>query len=354
MRKSIQQKIGVIGRYGANINDCDGQTVKTRNLVHLLETQENISVFKADTYYFKKNNLKLLLDSVWCVLTCRHIFLLVSVNGMNLYLRALYYINKLFHRHIYHYIIGSELLDMVAKNKRLVKYLNALEANWFEYESGTQFLREQGVSNVETVPNFKMITPVETANDYEPADGVYRFCTFSRVMEEKGITDAIEAVKKINSGYKCVKVTLDVYGPVAPQYEKTFAELVKEHEDCVTYKGVADSAQSVSILKQYYALIFPTRWAGEGVPGTVIDAFASGIPVIATDWNANGELIRNYEQGLLYPNDQVQNLEEAIRWALQNETAMNRMRVESRKEFAKFLPETILAKILVEIEKKDT
>ena len=38
----LEYRIGVIGRYGASSNDCDGQTVKTRNLVHLLETQENI------------------------------------------------------------------------------------------------------------------------------------------------------------------------------------------------------------------------------------------------------------------------------------------------------------------------
>ena len=104
----------------------------------------------------------------------------------------LYYLNKITHRRIYHYIIGSELLEMVAKNPKFVKYLNALDANWFEYDSGTRYLESQGVTNVTTLPNFKVIQPVENAMPYNAENGVFRYCTFSRVMEEKGITDANE------------------------------------------------------------------------------------------------------------------------------------------------------------------
>ena len=345
-------KIGVIGRFGLGENFCDGQTVKTKNLAWLLERENHFSVVKVDTYLFRRKNMKLLLDTLKCMLTCDHVFLLVSVNGMKFYLPFLYCLNKVTRKNIYHYIIGSELLDMVTKNPKLVKYLNALNVNWFEYESGTRYLREKGVTNARTLANFKLITPVEQVAPYRSENGTFRFCTFSRVMEEKGITDAILAVKEINTRMGKMTAALDIYGPLEAAYEEAFYELLAENKDCVRYMGIADSRKSVDVLKDYYALLFPTHWAGEGVPGTVIDAFAAGIPVIASDWNANKEIIRDGVQGILYPNRNLSTLTDAVLWAVDHPEDMNCMRVKSREEFNSYMPETILNTILKEMDKQ--
>lgn len=346
-------KIGVIGRFGGPENMVDGQTVKTKNLGMLLEEKCGISVIKADTYYFRKNNVKLLLDTLRCMVVCRHVFLMVSVNGMNFYLRFLYYLNKLTRKHIYHYIIGSELLDMVSKNPKLVKYLNALDANWFEYDSGTAFLRKKGVRNVSTLKNFKLIKPVDEAGPYHRTDGIFHFCTFSRVMEEKGITEAIETVARVNADAGKTVAALDIYGPIDGKYEGSFERLLQDHRDCVSYKGVVNSTDSVAVLKDYYALLFPTRWPGEGVPGTLIDAFAAGIPVIASDWNANREVIAHGCQGLLYPNEEMKDLREAVVWATKHEAYFQQLRTQSRAEFENYTPDAILNAILAQLRSRE-
>jgi glycosyltransferase involved in cell wall biosynthesis len=48
-------------------------------------------------------------------------------------------------------------------------------------------------------------------------------------------------------------------------------------------------------------MLFPTYWQGEGFPGAIIDAFVSGVPVIASDWNMNREIIIHEKNGLLVP-----------------------------------------------------
>jgi len=343
---------GIIGHFGGNKEYCDGQTIKTKNLMKLLESQPDICVRKVDTFYSKQNKMKLLLDTLMCMIRCEYIFLLVSVNGMKVFLPLLYYINKVTRKHIYHYVVGSELLEMVSKNKKIVKYLNAMDANWFEYESGTQFLRGKGVENVITVPNFKVITPVSEAVKYESKDEIYQFCTFSRVMREKGISDAINVISKINR-LNNKTVRLDIYGPVDSGYKSEFEALLKLHTDCVTYKGIIESTKSVETLKDYFALLFPTYWAGEGIPGTIIDAFAAGIPVIASDWNANKEIIHHMKQGILYPCVEAETLEEAVIWSLKNIDYMQQMRDESRKEFEKYMSETVLKRILEEFDKNE-
>ena len=137
MNKMEKYKVGIIGKFGTNGNWYDGQTVKTKNLAMLLEGTGEGTLTRVDTCYFRKKNVKLMLDTLRCMFTCDHVFLMVSVNGMNFYLPFLHYLNKLTHRRIYHYIIGSELLEMVKNNPKLVTYLNSLDTNWFEYESGT-------------------------------------------------------------------------------------------------------------------------------------------------------------------------------------------------------------------------
>lgn len=348
----MKAKIAVIGHFGGKKQFFDGQTVKTKNVTKLLETYLKTPIIPVDTYFFKTNKLKLLLDSLLCLLRCDHVFLMVSDRGMQFYLPFLFFINKITKRHIYHYIIGSKLLSLVEENEKLVKYLNVMKVNWFEYESGTQFLREKGVRNAVTLANFKYLSPVTQAKNYESNNDVFHFCTFSRVMEEKGITDAIRAISSINEKFGIQVASLDIYGPVEPKYKEKFESLLQQNQDCVCYKGTVESTNSVEILKDYYALLFPTHWQGEGCPGTVIDAFAAGIPVIASDWNANKELISNGEQGVIYPNKTVTTLQDAVEWSMQHTEEMNRMRELSRREYEKYAPDAVMQVILDKMNEK--
>ena len=336
------KKVAIIGHFGGGLDFYDGQTVKTKNLEGLLGKCSDITIKRVDTYYSRSNKFRLLWDTIKAMATCKYLFLLVSTNGMRVYLPLLYYLNKIFRKHIFHYVIGSELLAMIEQDKSLVKYLNALDANWFEYKSGTEFLQENGVNNAVTVPNFKNITPINEVTEYSCEKQSCSFCTFSRVMKEKGITDAIEAVARVNRDAGTRIATLDVYGPIDASYQVEFDRLLATYADCVEYKGLVDSQQSVDVLKDYYALLFPTYWAGEGMPGTIIDAYAAGLPIIASDWNANKAFVENQKHGLIYPSDEFQTLYDAICWSLQNTDRINRMRCECRAEFAKYMPETVL------------
>ena len=75
--------------------------------------------------------------------------------------------------------------------------------------------------------------------------------------------------------------------------------------------------------------------------------------MIASDWNANKEIIQHKKQGILYPCEEFQSLDEAIMWALNHKEEMTQMRIESRKEFIKYMPETVLKKIVEEFYKNE-
>ena len=50
-------------------------------------------------------------------------------------------------------------------------------------------------------------------------------------------------------------------------------------------------------MKEYHLLVLPSLW--EGMPNVVMEAFASGLPVVGTDIEGTNELVEDGVTGLL-------------------------------------------------------
>jgi glycosyltransferase involved in cell wall biosynthesis len=168
-------------------------------------------------------------------------------------------------------------------------------------------------------------------------------------MEEKGMTEAIEAVHRFNEKNK-KNLLLEIWGPIDKSYKAEFEALLEKYKSDVEYKGIVDYSKSVETLTNHLALLFPTHWDGEGFPGTIVDAYAAGVPVIASDWNANAELINNFETGWVYPNERVKNLDESLEWVAGHLDEMLEMRQKCRDKAKEFMPTTWICKIVTLIE----
>ena len=339
-----KKKIAIIGHFGGNEDFLDGQTVKTKVLYNELNATGNWNIKKVDTYYKKKHPVKLMLQSIWTVFTKKNVIVLLSGNGMKFYFPMLYVSSKIFGTNVFHDVIGGNLDVYVKNNPSFCKYLNAFKVNWVETNSMKAKLEAVGLKNAEVLPNFKKLESIP-ASPYE--EETFRFCTFSRVMKEKGIETAIQAVKKINSEYGKPMCSLTIYGAVDAGYVDAFEKLSETFGEDVLYGGLVPFSDSVSVLKNYYALLFPTFWTGEGFPGTILDAYASAIPVIASDWNYNRELVKHMNTGIIYPEGNMENLYDSVKWAIVHRGEMNMMRANCEKEYLQYKPENVI-KVITE------
>lgn len=333
MERKIK-KIGIIGHFGGNENILDGQTIKTKILYEELSNVTDWSIVKVDTYYKKKNPVKLLVDTFKCLFTTKDIIVLLSGNGMKFYFPILDFFAHKFHTNIYHDVIGGNLDLYVSKYPEFRSYLNSFKINWVETAGMKNKLTNLDIKNCEVIPNFKRLSIVDSEETEfsEP----YHFCIFSRVMKEKGIEDAIEAIESINKDAGRTVCKLDIYGRIDDGYTERFGKVIRSVTEAVQYKGMVPYDKSVATIKDYYALLFPTYWDGEGFPGTIVDAFSAGLPVIATDWNCNSEIIKNKTNGLVYPNDEIKNLKDAILLSINGELNIQQMKqkcIESAKEY---------------------
>lgn len=311
MSKGSTRKIGLIGRIDPECRLFDGQTVKTRMMYRLLcEAYGENSIVAVDTYDYKHRAPKVMVDFARCLATCDRLVVLLSTNGRRVFFPLLSFASKHLGKKVYHNLIGGWLASNLEKYPKWVDYLNSFEVNWVEAHALVERLSEKGVRNSEYLPNFKYFSDGEVeARANRRLDGQFHFCTFSRVMEQKGITDAAKAVEQLCSeGRQCF---LDVYGPVDDGYKQDFERII-ESSPHVEYKGCVAPEESVGTVAAYDALLFPTKWKPEGIPGTIIDALAAGVPVIASKWQYYDEMLEDGVTGFGYEFGAQKSLKESI------------------------------------------
>lgn len=305
-------KVAIIGHFGGSEKFLDGQTVKTKILYNELSVHTNWCIKKIDTYYRTKNPVKLLLQTIFTLISTKNIIVLLSGNGMKFYFPLLNFAGRVFKARVYHDVIGGNLDSYIKQNLKFVKYLNGFSVNWVETRQLKNRIEDYGIKNCEVIPNFKHLNILPESELCLEENKPLRFCTFSRVMKEKGIEDAIMAVEMINSRAGETVCTLDIYGQIDSGYERQFSLVMSNAAAYISYKGVVPFDKSVEAIKDYDVLLFPTYWDGEGFPGTIVDAYSAGLPVIATNWNCNSELVKDGVTGVLYMRENKNSLKVAI------------------------------------------
>lgn len=332
------KKIGLIGRLDPECELFDGQTVKTRMMYRLLcELYGEENVVVVETKDYRHNAPRVVAQTVRCLLTCRDVFVSLSRNGRKAFFPLLSFAARHLHTRVYHNLIGGWLAQDLEECPQQVSYLNDFRVNWVESHQLVGKLEELGVGNAEFLPNFKYLdgTELPESRYYGPD---YRFCTFSRVQELKGIGDAMDTVEKLCSeGLDC---WLDVYGPIDPSYKEEFETALSR---CVhaEYKGCVAPEKSVQAIASYDALLFPTKWKLEGIPGTIIDALAAGVPVIAAKWQYYDEMLEDGVTGFGYGFGNNELLADEIKKFIELGNGANELRKGCLARAAAYSPEAV-------------
>lgn len=339
----------IIGHFGGNDKFNDGQTVKTIAVYDALRRYGVSNVKKIDTYYIRNNPIKFCLAFLCGLIKYKKYIVLVSINGRRILFPFLCFMSRFMGKEIYHYAIGGRLAKEVNENHRWKKYISSFEGNWVESIDLADQLQKLGIKNAVYLPNFKklgILTENELCTRYQEP---YRFCTFSRVIKEKGIEDAITAIQTVNSEVGKQVVTLDIYGSIGDSYLDYFDKVIESADSC-KYQGVISANKSVEVLKNYYALLFPSYWKGEGMPGTIIDAFSSGIPVIARRWQYCDEMIQHKKTGYIYDFESPEKLKDMILYAIEHVDETVAMKVNCLNKSKEYSEECVIKKIIGQMQ----
>ena len=340
------RKISVIGLFRSGLEAADGQSIKTRIVTQELEAQLGAErVTRIDTYGWKKHPLRLMLNCVKAVWCSDDVVFMTDEGGINVFPWLLTLANVFRRCRIHYVVIGGWLIRTLDQRRLRRFWLKKLDGVYVETNTMKSAMEAQGFTNVILLPNCKHLKVLRaeelTCCTQEP----YRVCTFSRVMREKGIEDAVEAVRDINRRFGRQVYTLDIYGQVDANQHDWFETLKENYPAGVRYCGTVPYQESTEVLKPYFALLFPTKFYTEGVPGTIIDAYAAGVPVIASQWESFSDIL-DAETCIGYPFEDPNGLVKALESAAANPAILNDKKKACLQRAEQYAPENVI-KILV-------
>lgn len=132
----------------------------------------------------------------------------------------------------------------------------------------------------------------------------------ANLLPVKGHTYLLKAIASLPSEIKEKLALLLVgYGPLQESLKKE-AALLSLHS-VVRFLGRQESENVAKILRAADIFVLASLW--EGLPNAVLEAMATGLPVVATATGGVPELIRHEKEGLLVPPKDPDALAAAIR-----------------------------------------
>ena len=306
--------VGICGHFGLEKNLLNGQTIKTKSVTEeIIRQLGSEQVMRVDTHGGAKAMPKMLWQSFRMFSQCRNVVFFPAYKGLRVFTPVYTLYNLFFHRRIHYVVIGGWLDSFIEKHPWLTGMLKRFTGIYVETSTMKKALEKRGFDNIVVMPNFKALTLMNNDELVYPAGDPYPLCTFSRVMKEKGIEDAVESIRSINEQQHRTVFTLDIYGPVVSGQEDWFEQLKQGFPPYVQYRGSIPYDKSVETLKGYFALLFPTHFFTEGLPGTIIDGYASGVPVIASRWESFEDLVEEGKTGIGYTFADAEALKDVLR-----------------------------------------
>lgn len=323
-------EIGIIGYFGYKNNQIDGQTIKTRQVYDLVKRNYKNSTIKfVDTQELQSKKLKTILKLLNLGITSKTIIYLPGQNNLQHFFLILLFISQLFKNKIIYPVVGGWLPEFISDKQRLANGLKRIKAVLVESDRMKNELCELGFHNVHILQNFRI-------SDFRPIITSHKktkFIFMARIMPEKGCDIIFESVRHLSANDD---FEVDFYGQINKDYEKSFFDQISQF-DTVSYKGCIAPELVFNTLSNYDCTLLPTYYDGEGFPGTIVDSFISGVPVIVSDWKDLRSFVKEKETGFIIPVKNHRALAKAMLGYMSlSEANKKSMKLNALKESAKY------------------
>jgi glycosyltransferase involved in cell wall biosynthesis len=297
------RRILLVGDIRIGKPPLNGEQVKNQIVATWLEGRHRLTLVDTENWKRRPWVIAKLLLEMWLG---RHDTILVSASSASVHtlFRAMRPFRRTLAKTLY-LVIGGYLPTGIRTGRYRASSYAGLKGIIVEGGSMRRQLQELGVdAPVHVIPNVKPIRGVHGDTERYTREGATRFLFVGRIAEPKGTLAVMEALGDPLLRDRAGELQVDYFGKTEEAHETAFRQALSRHGNCA-YKGyldiTRDPAGAYAIFSGYHAMLFPTTWIGEGFPGVIIDAYTCGLPVIASDWNMNREVVQDGVTGRVIP-----------------------------------------------------
>jgi colanic acid/amylovoran biosynthesis glycosyltransferase len=157
-----------------------------------------------------------------------------------------------------------------------------------------------------------------------PQDGAWRFVQACRLIEKKGLGTSLLAFAKFAARFPHSTFTIAGDGPLRSELETRARELGLGGQ--VSFPGFVSQSQLRELFYRSHIFLHPSERGAdgnqEGVPNSMLEAMASGLPVFATEHGGIPEAIEQGQSGILVKESGHDALAGALLDAVANQEAL--------------------------------
>ena len=168
------------------------------------------------------------------------------------------------------------------------------------------------VEVVATGVDTQFFSPPPAARD----QSVFRVCFVGRVELAKGIGYLLQAWKRL----ALANAELVLVGSVKREMEPV---LLKYADSSVRTTGIVPAEAVAQCYRE--SDLFAIASVNEGLAQVLLEAMASGLPVVASDHSGADDVITDGKEGFIFPVRDVDRLAEAILWGYQHRDELRAM-----------------------------
>lgn len=180
---------------------------------------------------------------------------------------------------------------------------------------------------IDVIPNAIELS-VFTPPRQRQTDGPVRLLFVGRLNAFKNVEMLIEVASRLKSmGVDNFELQLAGEGEQRSNLERLVVEKGLTRQ--VRFLGWVDRMAIVEVYRQADLFVTATTW--EGMPNTVLEAMACGLPIVGTRASGLGELVREGVNGYLVDINDAATLSERLADLIDNSHERRRMGKESRK-----------------------
>jgi colanic acid/amylovoran biosynthesis glycosyltransferase len=147
-----------------------------------------------------------------------------------------------------------------------------------------------------------------------PVDGQWQLVQACRLIEKKGLLTTLGAFRRFIADYPKARLVIAGEGPMKDTLVRKINELSLGSQ--VTLTGFLNQDDLRRIYTESHIFIHPSELAAdsnqEGIPNSMLEAMASGLPVVATRHGGIPEAVQEGADGILVPERDEPALYEAL------------------------------------------
>lgn len=237
-------------------------------------------------------------------------------------------ISKFFKKKVYvHWHGWNPSNEYLLEKKSVKRFLRADHIKFLSANFADKF-KAMGFENKLSIGNTFVDDELLKPSTYETHREKKNLLFLSTISKNKGIYVALEVYQKVKLEYPSLQLIIAGEGEELYRVKKFCLEnnLVD-----ISFVGYVSGEKKAEVFCESDIYIFPSFY--EGMPTSVLEAMAFGLPIVSSDVGALGELFERHNMGFKIVNQEIDLYVQAIEQLLSNNALYEKI-TQSNKEFS--------------------